>query len=108
MGGLYERAHIIRCFLTKQSPSQLERARRLEQLRADYGPGPRGGRRSGIRVPQSGKQPGKQSGKQSGKSVFYGAFVWARRARRHRKRRFPAPRAAACLVHCLLTIAKGY
>jgi hypothetical protein len=40
------------------------------------------------------------------KSVLYGAFVWARRALNRRKRRFSAPRAAACLVHYPLTIAK--
>jgi hypothetical protein len=32
-------------------------------------------------------------------SVLYGAFVWALN---RQKRRFPAPRAAACLVHSLL------
>ena len=42
------------------------------------------------------------------KSILYGAFVWARRALKHQKRRFPAPRAAACLVHYLVTITKGY
>jgi hypothetical protein len=40
-------------------------------------------------------------------------FVWrlcitVRRALDSQKRRFPAPRAAACLVHDLLTIAKCY
>jgi hypothetical protein len=42
------------------------------------------------------------------KYFLYGAFVWARRALKHQKHRFPAPRAAACLVHELLTIAKFY
>jgi hypothetical protein len=42
------------------------------------------------------------------KSGFYGAFVWARRALNRRKRRFPAPRAAACLVHDLVTTVKGH
>jgi hypothetical protein len=42
------------------------------------------------------------------KSVSYGAFVWARRARKHQKRRFPTPRAAACLVHDLVTTVKCY
>jgi hypothetical protein len=30
------------------------------------------------------------------------------KALNHQKRRFPAPRAAACLVHYLVTIVKGY
>ena len=42
------------------------------------------------------------------KSVLYGAFVWARRPPNGPLRWFPAPRAAACLVHYLFTIAKGY
>jgi hypothetical protein len=33
---------------------------------------------------------------------LYGAFVWVRWALNSQKRRFPAPRAAASLVHCLL------
>jgi hypothetical protein len=37
-----------------------------------------------------------------------GAFVWARRALNRRKWRFLAPRAAACLVHDLVTIVEGY
>jgi hypothetical protein len=36
------------------------------------------------------------------KPTFCGASVWARRALHSQKRRFPAPRAAACLVHSLL------
>jgi hypothetical protein len=35
------------------------------------------------------------------KSMFDGGFVWARSALYHTKRRLPAPRAAACLVHDL-------
>jgi hypothetical protein len=35
-------------------------------------------------------------------SFLYGGFAWARRALNIPKRRFPAPRAAACLVHYLL------
>jgi hypothetical protein len=35
-------------------------------------------------------------------SVLCAAFVWARRAPNLSKRRFPASRAAACLVHYLL------
>ena len=42
------------------------------------------------------------------KSILYGGFVRARKALKHQKRRSPAPRAAACLVHYLLTIVKGY
>jgi hypothetical protein len=42
------------------------------------------------------------------KSVFYGAFVLVRRALKQQKRRFPTPRAAACLVHDLVTIVKRY
>jgi hypothetical protein len=41
-------------------------------------------------------------------SVFYGAFVCARRALNRPKLWFPARRAATCLVHYSLTIAKGY
>ena len=37
------------------------------------------------------------------KSVLYGGFVWARRALNRRNWRFPAPRAAACSVHSLLS-----
>ena len=37
------------------------------------------------------------------KSALCGTFVWARRGLNRRIRRFPAPRAAACLVHDLLS-----
>ena len=49
-------------------------------------------------------RPGRLSGLSvsHSKSVLYGAFVWARRALSSQKRRFPAPRAAACLIHYLL------
>jgi hypothetical protein len=56
------------------------------------GPGRPGGRLSALRV-------------LLWKSVLRGAPVWARRALHRQKRRFPARRAAACLVHYLLTIA---
>ena len=42
------------------------------------------------------------------KLILYGAFVWARRALSSQKWWFSAPRAAARLVHDLVTIAKGY
>ena len=51
-------------------------------------PGPPGGRLSALSVFLC-------------KSVFHGAFVWPRGALNRRKRRFPAPRAATCLVHYL-------
>ena len=40
--------------------------------------------------------------------ILYGAFVWARRPLNSAKRRFPAPRAAACVVHYLVTIVTYY
>jgi hypothetical protein len=43
-----------------------------------------------------------------GNQFCMGLFSWARRAPNSRKRRSPAPRAAACLVHDLVTIVKGY
>jgi hypothetical protein len=69
------------------SPEYQSLIKQLRQLMPDC-PGPPG-RLSALSVSHS-------------KAVFYGAFAWARGALRRPFRRSPGPRAAACLVHCLL------